>query len=230
MHYLFKGDVAIAREKARTKIKELLDIETCYGHEDIVFYESSKLKVEHWKEIHDHIIYGPSFLKHKVLIFENGHMMSEILQNKLLKLLEDFQSVCLFLVEGEMLETIQSRCTCIEVRSEGHVLPVNARELKTLFGVDEECPEDVKQQLVRFYKALHSEKSLLIDGGLLKEKSPALSVLSNNLDIIIRLIILNDIKNKRIKRSSVAKKYIGCENNSSNLYLLVFELELLEEE
>lgn len=114
-----------------------LDTETAFDeHADIIVYpkpaqdkkskgkkadgEKSKryaISVDDIKEIVDSLYFTPFELNKRVFIIENAENMSEMLQNKLLKSLEEPPlRVCFVLcAAGRMLPTVESRCCKIEL-------------------------------------------------------------------------------------------------------------------
>lgn len=91
--------------------KSILNGETI----DVVEMDAaSNRKIDDIRDLREKVMYPPSFLKYKVYIIDEAHMITNEAFNALLKIMEDAPSHLIFILATTELskipETIQSRC------------------------------------------------------------------------------------------------------------------------
>ncbi len=231
--FIYYGDVinTIKREV----LDDLCDLYECSGDEvlhkeDVLIYNLSEVDIpETIEEIIKQYRYNPTDIA-KVIVLDNADELSVLMQNKLLKPIEDsnMNIKTIIIATKPFIQTIESRSMLINVTSSTEIkFPQNAEELKTFFGIPMGTSDKVYKQVLGLYNAVRSKQSLLIGSELIKEKSPALKLLASKISKIAELIILFEISQTDItSRSKIASKYLEIESNEINLYQMLFELEL----
>lgn len=199
---------------------------------DLVVFDSSELQVSQWEEVLEHFLYFPQGM-YKIILFEHADELSEIMQNKLLKQIEESSNriITVFNTTKPLLATVESRGIKIKVKSSTMLsLPDSDEALLSLFKAgDLKSSDPTLKQIRGLYEAIIGRKSLIRNSGLLKEKSAGLSTLSSHLNEIAQLILLKDIHDACYShRSKVAQKYLECEPSDNNLYNLILRIESLE--
>lgn len=230
--FIYHGDnLLFNKKRILSDLSDLLEVPVSevFNSEDVWEFDSNDLSVKDWDEVYNHFLYNPTG-QYKVILFDNADKLSELLQNKLLKPIEDSKEYIkvIFNTTKGLLDTVVSRSFTINLVSDIiTAFPSNEDELHNFFGVEEETPSIVAVSISALAQAIRSSESLLIESGLIKEKSKSLQFLSQKVQEIARLIILFEIESARVTyRTRIARQYLEVESTESNLYLLLLELEI----
>lgn len=231
--FIYHGDsLQYNRMTILKDLSELLEVseQDIFCSEDVREFECKGLGVDDWDEVNENFIFNPTG-KYRVIIFENADFLSEKMQNKLLKPIENCEDhiKIIFNTTRDLLGTINSRSLIVKLVSNiKNEFPKDIDELLMYFDIENiKGNEDIISSIIRLENAIVSGKSLLIESGLIKEKSKSLKFLSEKLQEVAKLILLYEIKNGMVStRSRVARQYLEVDANESNLYLLLLELEM----
>ncbi len=230
--FIYHGDyLQYNKKRILSDISELLEVPVSdiFNSEDVWEFDCNDLSVKDWDEVNNHFTFNPTG-QYKVIFFDNADKLSVLLQNKLLKPIENCEDniKIIFNTTKGLIDTIVSRSTKINLVSDIiSAFPKNSSDLENYFGVDEETPVVVANAVKGIGKAITESKSILIESGLIKEKSKALTFLSKKVQEIARLIILYEITSQVVtNRTRIARQYLEVEPTESNLYLLMLELEI----
>ncbi|MBE0451938.1 MAG: hypothetical protein IBX70_14015 [Clostridia bacterium] len=229
--FIYRGDLLDRNLREIEKdLSELLNVEKSriFNLEDVHMYDSKDLLVDCWEEVYRNFLFNPT-KAFNIIIFNNADELSVIFQNKLLKVIEDADSrvKIIFNTTKKLLPTIASRSITVKVTSDGiYKFPRSKEELLRHFSTNEAEAKTFYNSIIGIYNAVKNKGSLLVESGLIKEKSASLPFMSSKLNEIAELVILFETEVLQIsERSFVARRYLECESNETNLYLFLFEIE-----
>ena len=230
--FIYHGDNLLYNKSIiNNDLSELLETQSSdlFNSEDVWEYDCKDFGPDEWEEVSEHFLFKPTGT-YKVLLFENAEELSLIYQNKLLKPIEDSKDYMkvIFNTKKNLIGTIHSRSSTIRIVSDDiNTFPHSIEELFKYFDLSDNATDIIKKAIVGISKSITESSSMLIESGLIKEKSKALDYLATKVQEIAKLIILYEVENHRItSRSIVVKDYLEIESNTNNLYLLMLELEM----
>lgn len=92
-----------------TVAKEILS-----GYPEVLFVDGDGFNVEECSKLLEKLSIVPAGAKKRIILVDNASSISAVVQNKLLKVVEDEQeyNVFLFIAHGPLLSTLMSRCMC----------------------------------------------------------------------------------------------------------------------
>lgn len=230
--FIYYGEsLEVNMKSIRADLSELIHVEEdlVFYQEDVSLYESDQLLVEHWDDVRNNFIFNPT-KNYKIIVFENADKLSIVMQNKLLKPIEDADEKVkvIFNTTKLLLPTIVSRSVTIKItNSDCLTFPRSEKELIDFFKVPNAEINSLKMPIFGLYKAVKENHSLIKLSGLIKEKSIGLSFFSGKVQEIAKLILLYETESGKVtNRSLIARQYLEKESNEGNLYLMMLELEL----
>ena len=209
-------------------ILELLEIKSVNKCEDVIFYDCTSLKVENLSEVYNLFYFKPRY-RFKVIVFMNAEALSIVIQNKLLKSIEDsFDYIkVIFSTTQDLLPTIKSRS--FQYNFESRVdMPIQKEEVLAFFNATDEEP-GVKEVIFKIVESLNNNESIFVYTGLIKEKSPYFRFFQDKVNLIAELIIMYEVRARKItQRSLISRKYLGVKPTANKLILLMLELESIQ--
>lgn len=229
--FIYHGESLECNMKSiRADLSELIDVseDVVFYQEDVSMYESDQLTVEHWNDVRNNFLFNPTNA-FKIIVFNNADKLSIVIQNKLLKPIEeaDAKVKIIFNTTRPLIETIASRSITFKIIS-GSIskFPRSEKELMEFFEVTDSNIDTVRRPIIGLYKGIKENHSLIKLSGLIKEKSDALSFFADKMQEIAKLIILYETESGLItNRSLIARTYLEKVSNEGNLYLMMLELE-----
>lgn len=230
--FIYHGEGLESNLKSIKKdLSDLLEISEndVINQEDVYLYDCEQLLVENWDEVRDNFLFGPT-KAYKVIVFNNAEKLSLVMQNKLLKPIEeaDQKVKVIFSTTKPLIDTIKSRSMLVKITSNTpSCFPKSEKDLMDFFSVIDSNISAVRMPLIGLYKGIKENGSLIKTTGLIKEKSKALSFFSEKVHEIAKLIILYETETGRITaRSKIVSKYLERESCEGDLYLMMLELEV----
>jgi len=210
-------------------IAELLEIDgkDVFLSNGVKLYDCRSLKVEYLIDIFNEFYYFEDGFK--ILVFSFAESLSSIIQNKLLKAIEEADEMMkiIFISNKPMLPTIESRSIkVIKDKTTFLEYPNNMQQLINYFCVTGTEDEHIINAIKGFHEALYKKKPFVTNTGAIKEKSKSLDFLSNNVNKLASLVILFELKNGFTPMTIASKRFLEAENNAYNLYQFLFELDL----
>lgn len=229
--FIYHGESLESNMKSiRADLSELINVseDAVFYQEDVSLYESDQLTVEHWNDVRNNFLFNPTNA-FKIIVFNNADKLSVVMQNKLLKPIEDADAKVkiIFNTTMPLIETIVSRSIIVKIISSStSSFPKSEKELMEFFAVTDSNIDTVRRPIFGLYKGIKENHSLIRLSGLIKEKSDALAFFTGRVQEIAKLIILYETEMGFVTyRSLIARTYLEKESNEGNLYLMMLELE-----